>query len=116
MSAASILDSMVSVTSLNHGRASKALSQVGDNHPVVALKNNQPSAVIVTPADYRRLTQAEENFALYRKAVERLRNDDSTLLTDETYSAKIMSRLMTVLNQNSNKVHQQPASGQFCIF
>lgn len=38
MSAASILDSMVSVTSLNHGRASKALSQVGDNHPVVALK------------------------------------------------------------------------------
>lgn len=29
MSAASILDSMVSVTSLNHGGASKALSQVG---------------------------------------------------------------------------------------
>lgn len=28
MSAASILDSMVSVTSLNHGGASKALSQV----------------------------------------------------------------------------------------
>ena len=78
MSAASILDSMVSVTSLNHGGASKALSQ--DNHPVVVLKNNQPSAVIITPADYRRLTQAEENFALYRKAVERLRNDDSTLL------------------------------------
>lgn len=75
-------DSMVSVTSLNHGGASKALSQVGDNHPVVVLKNNQPSAVIITPADYRRLTQAEENFALYRKAVERLRNDDSTLLTD----------------------------------
>lgn len=78
MPAASILDSMVSVTSLNHGGASKALSQVGDNHPVVVLKNNQPSAVIITPADYRRLTQAEENFALYRS----LRNDDSTLLTD----------------------------------
>ena len=49
MSAASILDSMVSVTSLNHGGASKALSQVGDNHPVVVLKNNQPSAVIIPP-------------------------------------------------------------------
>lgn len=60
MSAASILDSMVSVTSLNHGGASKALSQVGDNHPVVVLKNNQPSAVIITPVDYRRLTQAEK--------------------------------------------------------
>lgn len=116
MSAASILDSMVSVTSLNHGGASKALSQVGDNHPVVVLKNNQPSAVIITPADYRRLTQAEENFALYRKAVERLRNDDSTLLTDADVFGEDYERLMTVLNQNSNKVHQQPASGQFCIF
>ncbi len=79
MSAASILDSMVSVTSLNHGRTSKAFSQVGDNHPVVVLKNNQPSAVIITPADYGRLARAEENFALYRKAVERLRNDNSAL-------------------------------------
>ena len=50
MSAASILDSMVSVTSLNHGGASKALSQVGDHHPVDVLKHTQPSAVINTPA------------------------------------------------------------------
>ncbi|WP_233430022.1 type II toxin-antitoxin system prevent-host-death family antitoxin [Bifidobacterium adolescentis] len=82
MSAASILDSMVSVTSLNHGGASKALSQVGDNHPVVVLKNNQPSAVIITPADYRRLTQAEEDFALYQEAMDRLHNGDGTQLTD----------------------------------
>lgn len=81
MSTTSILDSMVSVTSLNHGGASKALSQVGDDHPVIVLKNNQPSAVIITPGDYRRLTQAEENFALYREAMERLRNDDGTRLT-----------------------------------
>lgn len=112
MSAASILDSMVSVTSLNHGGASKALSQVGDNHPVVVLKNNQPSAVIITPADYRRLTQAEENFALYRKAVERLRNDDSTLLTDADVFGEDYEPIDDGLNQNSNKVHQQPASGQ----
>ncbi|WP_281775191.1 type II toxin-antitoxin system Phd/YefM family antitoxin [Bifidobacterium ruminantium] len=82
MVATSILDNMVSVTSLNHGGASKALSQVGDDRPVIVLKNNRPSAVIITPDDYRRLTQAEENFALYREAMERLRNDDGTRLTD----------------------------------
>lgn len=82
MPATSILDNMVSVTSLNHGGASKALSRVEDDHPVIVLKNNRPSAVIITPDDYRRLTQAEEDFALYQEAMERLRNDDGTRLTD----------------------------------
>lgn len=81
MTAAKLLDNMVSITSLNHGGASKALSRVGNDDPVVVLKNNQPSAVIITPDDYRRLTQAEEDFALYREAVERMRNDDGTRLT-----------------------------------
>ena len=43
MSAASILDSMVSVTSLNHGGASKALSQVGDNHQSSYSKTISPA-------------------------------------------------------------------------
>ena len=56
MSAASILDSMVSVTSLNHGGASKALSQVGDNHPVVVLKKQSAQrghnhSTLLTDAD-----------------------------------------------------------------
>ena len=86
MSSATILDNMVSITSLNHGGASRALSRVGDDNPVVVLKNNRPSAVIISPADYRRLTQAEEDFALYREAVERMKADDGTRLTsDEVY-------------------------------
>lgn len=83
MGNAAILDNMVSVTSLNHGGASKALSRVGDGNPVIVLKNNQPSAVILTPADYKRLSQAEEDFALYQEAVERVRRDDGTRLTSE---------------------------------
>ena len=77
------LDNMVPVTFLNHGGASRTLNRVGDDNPVVVLKNNRPSAVIITPADYNRLTQAEEDFALYRKAVERLHDDDGTRLTGE---------------------------------
>lgn len=86
MPVATLLDNMISVTSLNHGGASKALSRVGNDNPVVVLKNNRPSAVIITPDDYRRLTQAEEDFALYREAMDRLRDDDGTRLTpDEVY-------------------------------
>ena len=40
---ASILDSMVYRHQPYHGGASKALSQVGDNHPVVVLKNISPA-------------------------------------------------------------------------
>lgn len=52
MSVTSILDNMISVTDLSHGDASKTLSRVGNNHPVIVLKNNRPSAVIITPDDY----------------------------------------------------------------
>lgn len=75
-----ILDSVVSVSSLNHGGASRAISRVGDDQPLVVMKNNQPAAVIITPNDYRRLTQAEEDFALYLEAAERERRDDGTRL------------------------------------
>lgn len=88
MPVATLLDNMVSVTSLNHGGASKALSRVGNDNPVVVLKNNQPSAVIITPDDYKRLTQAEEDFALYREAVERMKDDDGTRLDAEEVYGK----------------------------
>lgn len=82
MSVTSILDNVVSVTDLNHGDASKTLSRVSNNHPVIVLDNNRPSVVIITPDDYWRLTQAEEDFALYQEVMERLHNDDGTRLTD----------------------------------
>ena len=82
MSVTSILDNMISVTDLNRGGASKTLSRVGNNHPVIVLDGNRPSAVIITPDDYWRLTQAKEDFALYQEAMDRLHNGDGTQLTD----------------------------------
>lgn len=103
MSVTSILDNMISVTDLNRGGASKTLSRVGNNHPVIVLDGNRPSAVIITPDDYWRLTQAEEDFALYQEAMDRLHNGDGTQLTDIDYSASITIPSTTVLNQNLNK-------------
>ena len=54
-----MLNNMVSISSLNHGEAGKVLSKVNNNHPVIVLDDNRPSAVIITPDYYWRLTQAE---------------------------------------------------------
>lgn len=78
---AALLDHMVSVTSLNHGGASKALSRLRDNEPLVILKNNQPSAIVITPDEYKRYSRLEDDFALYLDSVERLKSDDGSRLS-----------------------------------
>lgn len=75
------LDNLVSVSELSHGGVSRTLGRVSDNNPVVVMRNNKPAAVVITPDDYRRFTEAEEDFALYLEAEERMRNDDGTRLS-----------------------------------
>lgn len=65
------LDNLVSVSELSHGGVSKTLSRVGDN---------KPAAGVISPDDYRRLTEAEEDFALYLEAEERMKKGDGTRL------------------------------------
>ena len=74
------LDNLVSVSELSHGGVSKTLSRVGDNNPIVVMRNNKPAAIVISPDDYRRLTEAEEDFALYLEAEERMKRDDGTRL------------------------------------
>ena len=83
MSGADLLDRLVPVSEFNHGGASKAFNSVSDGNPLVVLKNNKPSAVIISPDDYRRLTEAQEDFALYLEAKERLEHADGEYLTHE---------------------------------
>ena len=72
------LDNLVSVSELSHGGVSKTLSRVGDNNPIVVMRNNKPAAIVISPDDYRRLT--EEDFALYLEAEERMKKGDGTRL------------------------------------
>ena len=74
------LDNLVSVSELSHGGVSRTLGRVSDDNPVVVMRNNKPAAVVITPEDYKRFTEAEENFALYLEAVERMKADDGERL------------------------------------
>lgn len=58
----------------------KTPGRVGNNNPIVVMQNNKPAAIVISPDDYRRLTEAEEDFALYLEAEERMKKGDGTRL------------------------------------
>lgn len=84
-----LLERLVPISDFSHGGAGKAFKRVSNNNPLVVLKNNKPEAVIISPEDYTRLTEAEENFALYMEAMERMKSDDGTRYNMEEVFAEI---------------------------
>jgi antitoxin StbD len=66
-----ILNNMVSITQFNKGQASKIFDRVKSEGRIVVLKNNAPSAIILSFDEYKRLTEIEENEYLLRIAEER---------------------------------------------
>ena len=69
---ANILNSLVSITQFNRGQASRIFDRLRTERQLVVLKNNQPAAVILSPEEYSRLTEAEEDYQLLLLARERL--------------------------------------------
>ena len=67
-----ILDRFITITSFNEGHASKIFERARSMGPLFVLKNNALEAVIVSPKDYARMSEAEENYALLLEATERL--------------------------------------------
>ena len=70
--AASVLNSLVPITQFNRGQAARIFDRLHTESELVVLKNNQPAAVILSPAEYQRLSEIEEDYALLLEATERL--------------------------------------------
>ena len=69
---ANILKSLVPITQFNRGQASRIFDRLRTERQLVVLKNNQPAAVILSPEEYTRLTEAQEDYQLLLLARERL--------------------------------------------
>jgi len=67
-----LLKSFIPVTMFNRGKASQNFDRLHKESRLIVLKNNQPSAIILSPAEYDRLTEIEENYALMVEAQARL--------------------------------------------
>ena len=69
---ANILNSLIPITQFNKGQASKIFDRLRTEHQLVVLKNNAPSAVILSPEEYERLAVIEEDYNLLLLAQERI--------------------------------------------
>lgn len=69
---ANFLTRLIPITQFNRGQASRIFDRLHSEPELVVLKNNQPSAVILSPDEYTRLAEIEENYLLLLEATKRL--------------------------------------------
>ena len=55
--AAELLQSLVPISQFNKGQAAKIFDRLRSERELIVLKNNQPSAIILSPEEYTRLTE-----------------------------------------------------------
>ncbi len=70
--AADFLNSLIPITQFNRGQASRIFDRLRHENQLVVLKNNQPEAVILSPAEFARLHEIEEDYFLLLEASKRL--------------------------------------------
>ena len=69
---ADLLQSLVPISQFNKGQAAKIFDRLRSEKELIVLKNNQPSAVILSPEEYARLTEIEEEYFLLIEANKRV--------------------------------------------
>ena len=80
-----LLQSLVPISKFNKGQATKIFDRLRSEKELVVLKNNQPSAIILSPEEYLRLTEIEEDYLLLLEANKRIEDngDKATVSFDE---------------------------------
>ena len=86
---ADILNSLVPITQFNHGQASKIFDRLHSENRLIVLKNKQPVAIILSPSEFQRLSEIEEDYTLLLEAARRLKEDSSSTSSRE----ELMSEL-----------------------
>ena len=78
INASQIINSLVPVTQFNRGQASRIFDRLHTESQLVVLKNNQPAAVILSPQEFARLSEIEEDYRLLLEASHRLNEGSAT--------------------------------------
>ncbi len=85
-----ILNQLVSISQFNRGQASKIFDRLHSERQIVVLKNNLPTAIIITPEEYSRLVGIEEDHLLFLEATKRVSNEKKqNTLTIETIMTEL---------------------------
>ena len=72
-----LLQSLVPISQFNKGQAAKIFDRLHSERELIVLKNNQPSAIILSPEEYTRLTEIEEDYFLLLEANKRMEDNEN---------------------------------------
>ena len=90
---ADILDSLVPITQFNRGQASRIFDRLHSESRLIVLKNilknNQPAAIILSPSEFQRLSEIEEDYILLLEATRRLKEDSSSTSSREDVMSEL---------------------------
>lgn len=70
-----LLQSLIPISQFNKGQAAKIFDRLHSEKELIVLKNNQPSAIILSPEEYTRLTEIEEDYHLLLEANKRIEDN-----------------------------------------
>ena len=70
------LRSLVSISQFSKGQATQVFDRLKNEPQLVVLKNNVPAAILLSPAEFDRLIETEENYRLMTLAQARLTGDN----------------------------------------
>ena len=80
---AETLHSLVSISQFSKGQATQVFDRLKNEPQLVILKNNVPAAVLLSPNEFSRMAEIEENYRLLLLAQERLANSNLANAIDE---------------------------------
>ena len=67
-----VLESLVPITQFNRGQASRIFDKLQTKNQLIVLKNNQPTAIILSLEEFNRLNEIEEDYDVLLEANKRL--------------------------------------------
>ena len=70
------LRSYVSISQFSKGQATQVFDRLKNEPQLVVLKNNVPAAILLSPDEFSRLAEVEENYRLLLLAQERLTSNN----------------------------------------
>ena len=73
--ASNLLHSLIPISQFNKGQAAKIFDRLNSEKELIVLKNNQPSAIILSPEEYTRLTEIEEEYFLLLETYKRMEDN-----------------------------------------
>ena len=77
------LNSLVSISQFSKGQATQVFERLKTEAQLVVLKNNMPVAILLSPEEFSRYEEIEEDYRLMLLAQERLKANEKTLSEEE---------------------------------